>query len=115
MCCIILVCVCVCTTIYRRLLYVFYYIMVDIGERAFELMFLVVTFAIPMKIKIIYHIYLSIRDIVRVGVAVRPYHLPTPKLTRTGNVELKAKIYEISSDTHQLHYIPLYHFTISIL
>ena len=25
---------------------------------------------------------------------------------------LKAIIYEISSDTHQLHYIPLYHFTI---
>ena len=25
---------------------------------------------------------------------------------------IKAKIYEISSDTHQLHYIPLYHFTI---
>ena len=74
-------CVCLCVYYYRRLLYVFYYIMLDIGERAFELMFLVVTFAIPMKIKIIYHIYLSIRDIVRVGVAVRPYHLPTPKLT----------------------------------
>ena len=25
---------------------------------------------------------------------------------------VKANIYEISSDTHQLHYIPLYHFTI---
>ena len=46
-------CVCLCVYYYRRLLYVFYNIMLDIGERAFELMFLVVI-AIPMKIKIIY-------------------------------------------------------------
>ena len=27
-------------------------------------------------------------------------------------VNVKANIYEISSDSHQLHYIPLHHFTI---
>ena len=35
-------------SLYRRLLYVFYNIMLDIGERAFELMFLVCN-AIPMR------------------------------------------------------------------
>ena len=40
----VFVCVCVCTTIYidDYYNYVFYYIMLDIGERAFEFMFLVV-------------------------------------------------------------------------
>ena len=43
MCCIILVCVCGCTTIYIDDYYMYFIIfMLDIGERAFEFMFLVV-------------------------------------------------------------------------
>ena len=38
---------------------------------------------------------------------------PPPRVVVLLNPEiLKAKIYEISSNTHQLHHIPIYHFTI---
>ena len=39
-------------------------------------------------------------------------HVQTVAFIFCADILFKAKIYEIASDTHQLHYTPLYHFTI---
>ena len=44
------------------------------------------------------------------GICMRAY-TNNPEMDCTCTI-VKANIYEISTDTHQLHYIPLHHFTI---
>ena len=43
---------------------------------------------------------------------IRVYGIDETADECTNTIIVKAKIYEISSDTHQLHYIPKHHFII---